>query len=242
MAENPEKWVTRFNFSRPFSLAWMKSMTMKNIVSSFRVTGVYPVNRKVVEKPKELSKLSLPEATCLAYIPLYSPAKVSSVEPRRHTEFSAKELERFECRYENGYDLNTDKRYNKWLRMYHPDEYREPDQSSSFSDDQVAMSERQQSDWQKLLTLPDPLLAIILKPKQTARVLTGPEFLQQVKEKELKKKEEALKKQERKLAREKKAKDRSALLEKKPREQEEKREKIQHSKFNQTNEQSPRRN
>ena len=126
--------------------------------------------------------------------------------------------------------------------MYHPDEYREPDQSSSFSDDQVAMSERQQSEWQKLLTLPDPLPAITLKPKRTARVLTGPEFLQQVKGKELKKKEKALKKEERTLAREKKAKDWLALLEKKARQQEEKMKKIQHSKFNQTNEQSPRRN
>ena len=26
------------------------------------------------------------------------------------TEFSADELEKFECRYENGYDLNTDER------------------------------------------------------------------------------------------------------------------------------------
>ena len=77
MAENLGKRVTRFNFSQLFSLAWMKSMTMKNIVGGFRVTGVYPVNRKVVEKPKELSKPSLPEATGLAYIPLYSPAKVS---------------------------------------------------------------------------------------------------------------------------------------------------------------------
>jgi hypothetical protein len=102
MAENPGKRVTRFNFSQLFSLAWMKSMTMKNIVGGFRVTGVYPVNRKVVEKPKELSKPSLPEATGLAYIPLYSPAKVSCVEARQHTEFSAEELEKFECRYENG--------------------------------------------------------------------------------------------------------------------------------------------
>ena len=65
MAENLGKRVTRFNFSQLFSLAWMKSMTMKNIVGG---TGVYLVNRKVVEK---LSKPSLPEATGLAYIPLY---------------------------------------------------------------------------------------------------------------------------------------------------------------------------
>ena len=75
MAENPGKWL---NFSQLFSLVWMKCMTMKNIFSGFRVTGADPVNRKVVEKPKELSKPSLPEATGLAYIPLYSPARVSS--------------------------------------------------------------------------------------------------------------------------------------------------------------------
>ena len=226
MAENPGKRVTRFNFSQLFSLAWMQAMTMKNIVSGFRVTGVYPVNRKVVEKPKELSKLSLLEATGLAYIPLYSPAKVSSVEPRRHTEFSAEELDRFECRYDNGYDLSTDERYNRWLRMYHPDECH--DKSSDQvrgSDDQVVVSERQRSDWQKLLLVPDPLPAKTLKPKQAARVLTGPEFLQQVKEKEQKKEEEALKKEERKLAREMKAKNRAAALEKKAREQEEKKKK-----------------
>ena len=226
MAENPGKRVTRFNFLHLFSLAWMKSMTMKNIVSGFRVTGVYPVNRKVVEKPKEFSKPSLPEATGLAYIPLYSPAKVSSVEPRRHTEFSAEELDRFECRYENGYDLNTDERYNNWLRMYHPDECL--DQSSdqgSGSDDQVVVSERQQNDWQKLLSVPDPLPAKTLKPKQTARVLTRPEFLQQMREKEQRKKEAALKKEERKLAREIKAKNRAAVLERKAYEQEEKKKK-----------------
>lgn len=221
MAENPGKRVIRFNFSQLFSLAWMKSMTMKNIVSGFRVTGDNPINRKVVEKPKERSKPSLMEATGLAYIPLYSPAKVSScVGTQRHTEFSPKELEKFQCRYENSYDLNTDKRYNSWLRMYHPDEYREQDRSTSFSDDQVIMSDCQKSDWQKLLTVPDPLPTKTLKRKQTARVLTGPEFLEQVREKELKKKEEAMKKEERRLAREKKAKDRAALLEKKTCEQE----------------------
>ena len=196
-------------------------MTKKNIVSGFRVTGVYPVNRKVVEKPKELSKPSLMEATGLAYIPLYSPAKVSlCIGTQQGTEFSPEELEKFKCRYENGYNFNVDERYNSWFRMYHPDECREQDRSTSFSDDQVIMSDCQKSDWQKLLTVPDPLPTKTLKPKQTARVLTGPEFLQQVREKELKKKEEAMKKEERRLARETKAKHRVALLEKKAREKE----------------------
>ena len=36
--------VTRYTFSRLFSEAWMRSMTIKNILSGFRVTGIYPLN------------------------------------------------------------------------------------------------------------------------------------------------------------------------------------------------------
>ena len=32
------------------------------------------------------------------------------------------EVQRFETRYENGYDLLTDERYNRWLEMYHPED------------------------------------------------------------------------------------------------------------------------
>jgi hypothetical protein len=67
----------------------------------------------------------------------------------------------------------------------------------------------QKSDWQKLLTIPDPVSKTSLsKQKQSGRVLTGSEFLEQVKEKKQKRKEEALK-EERKHAREKKAKERA---------------------------------
>lgn len=37
-------------------------------------------------------------------------------------EFSEKELKRFSIRYESGYDIKSDKRYNAWLRRYHPKE------------------------------------------------------------------------------------------------------------------------
>ena len=35
---------------------------------------------------------------------------------------SIRELELFQCRYENGYNLKTDKRYNQWLKVHHPQE------------------------------------------------------------------------------------------------------------------------
>ena len=118
MAKNPGKKVTRFNFSQLFCHAWMKSMTTKNILGGFRVTGIFPVNRNVIEVPKELSKPSLTEATGLAYIPLYSPARMTShTEVRRACDFTAEEVEKFECRFENGYNLTTDHRYNQWVEM-----------------------------------------------------------------------------------------------------------------------------
>ena len=221
MVENPGKRITRFNFSHLFCSAWMKSMTMKNIVSGFRVTGVFPVNRNIVKLSKEESQPSLTEATGLAYIPLYSPAKrPSQVQEEKEPEFSMDELEHFEHRYENGYDIKTDSRYNRWLKMYHPAECEMQNQ------EEVLMSNQcQKSEWQKLLTVPDPVTAKSYKPKHSGRVLTGSDFLQQMREKEDKKREDELRKEERKHAREKKAKERAELTERKAREREERKKK-----------------
>ena len=103
-------------------------MTMTNITSGFKVTGVYPVNRDAVHVPGPGSsgpQLSLPEATGLAYIPLYSPAKRSRslAGSTSIPVFSEKELCLFQRRFENGYDIDSDDRYNRWLRMYHPEGY-----------------------------------------------------------------------------------------------------------------------
>ena len=48
LIKNPGKIITRFEFSQLFSQAWYKSMTMNNIVSGFRHTGIYPLNRKAL--------------------------------------------------------------------------------------------------------------------------------------------------------------------------------------------------
>ena len=45
MVHNPGKVVTLRQFSLLFNCAWMKAMTPHNIISGFRVTGVYPTNR-----------------------------------------------------------------------------------------------------------------------------------------------------------------------------------------------------
>ena len=45
MVNNPGKIVTRYQFSLLFNCAWMKAMTPHNIISGFRVTGIYPIDR-----------------------------------------------------------------------------------------------------------------------------------------------------------------------------------------------------
>ena len=55
MSTNPGKIVTIYTFSQLFAKAWHKAMTPQNIVSGFRVTGVYPVNRRAIVLPGENS-------------------------------------------------------------------------------------------------------------------------------------------------------------------------------------------
>ena len=64
-----------YNFSKLLSEAWGESMTVKNITGSFKVTGVYPVDRNAVQIPGQKPAFkpeALAEKSGLAYIPLYS--------------------------------------------------------------------------------------------------------------------------------------------------------------------------
>ena len=49
MSDNPGKIVTIYQFAELFANAWRKAMTSQNITSSFRATGVFPVNRQALE-------------------------------------------------------------------------------------------------------------------------------------------------------------------------------------------------
>lgn len=73
MKKNPGKVVSHFSFSKTFSEAWMKAMTIRNILSGFRVTGVFPVNRNALRLHLEPAE-SLVATSGLVFIPLYSPA------------------------------------------------------------------------------------------------------------------------------------------------------------------------
>ena len=78
--KNPDRVVTCFDFCQLFSKSWHKAMTMSNVISSFKVTGICPFDQTVIEVPdtKEneyscFKPESVVQRYGLAYIPLYSP-------------------------------------------------------------------------------------------------------------------------------------------------------------------------
>ena len=83
--KNPGRVITRFDFNQLFSEVWYESMSVKNITSSFKTTGVCPFNRHALKVPGMESKVfslfqpeRLVEKTGLKYIPLYSPSRRQS--------------------------------------------------------------------------------------------------------------------------------------------------------------------
>ena len=52
-AKNRGRAITLYDFSSLFSEAWCKGMSAKNVMSGFKVCGVYPFNREVFDVPEE---------------------------------------------------------------------------------------------------------------------------------------------------------------------------------------------
>ena len=124
MLKNPGRVVTQFQFSELFSHAWSRGMTMSNIISGFKCTGVYPVNRNAIIIERQCSTVfdpsSLSRETGLNFIPLYSPARPRKTASCSAYDFSREELDHFQSCYEEEYDITTNLRYNIWLQMYVP--------------------------------------------------------------------------------------------------------------------------
>ena len=201
--ENPYKLVSRYSFCSIFHKAWLKSMTTHNITTGFRITGVYPVNREAIIPGVELSpKIErLKKTVGISFIPLYSPFQKKTTSSV--IEFTEEELLRFQMRYEEGYDLTTDTKYNKWLEMYH-----------SGSKDSAQISSDEEDNSIRVLT-PTTVLGRVIseqptvkipatEPKTSARVLTSEESRRMLMEKEEKKRQEAEEKAQRQAERQRK--------------------------------------
>ncbi len=130
MSANPGKIVTLYQFSSLFSATWAKAMVPKTIASGFKAAGVFPLDRRAIKIPGENPAVTNTPTAVLArregikFMPFLSRARKLVPESDKETSgevtrFSEEEEAKFTRRYENGYDLLHDCRYNEWLSMHH---------------------------------------------------------------------------------------------------------------------------
>ena len=176
ITSNPGRLVTRYQFSRVFNKAWMRSMTISNICTGFKITGVHPINRDVFAHVEESS---LVKQSGLAFIPLYSPS------PKRKV---------CDCgRFHDVSQETNDGTHRHYTRLF--SEQSDPPPSMS-----VWLQSSQTSGVSRYLQCPSPLnRQINYHPKSCGRVLTSAENLA---EKEKAKQEKEKMKAERKKLRE----------------------------------------
>ena len=122
LTRNPGKVVTRYSFSQLFGKAWTRSMNMTNVIAGFRTTGIFPFNRNallpVTESltPSKFNPKSLCKGTKLKFIPVYSPVQSKPMPPSSPPLYNFTE-EEITQRYEEGYNITHDERYNYWLKL-----------------------------------------------------------------------------------------------------------------------------
>ena len=92
MSDHPGEVVNRYVFSKLFSKAWTNAMSIRNIMSGFKVCGIYPFDRNALrlpleEVPKRMETLA--KKSGLAYIPLFSPAKRRNYHHRSESSDSS---------------------------------------------------------------------------------------------------------------------------------------------------------
>ena len=100
-------------------------MNMTNVIAGFCTTGIVSFNRNALlsvsgsETPSKFNPKSLCEGTKLKFIPVYSPVQSKSMPPSSSLlyDFTEEEVALFTKRYEEGYDLTHDKRYNYWVQL-----------------------------------------------------------------------------------------------------------------------------
>ena len=200
-AQYPGRVVTRYEFSHLFSKAWFEAMSAKNVVSSFKATGVCPFNRHILsglemEEKKQYASFtpqSLAMRTGLAYIPLYSPSCRDTVDRPRRASTPCRVLHQSEISLSDS-EITGSKSPHSSSHLF----------KMSFDDiSNASVPLRRTTGISKTLILPPHPSQIPTKfGKSSGRVLTSQENLLLLAEKERKKLEVAQKKEERKKERE----------------------------------------
>jgi hypothetical protein len=213
-SKNPGKVVNRYNFSQIFQSAWVRAMSMQNILSSFRTTGVYPTSRDAVlsQFSKGMSEQSSTEENDVPFVPFCTPRRrplaldtsaTDTTEEQPHTptttmplldcshpKFSSAEVRKYRVRLEEGYDV-PDERYAQWL--------------STVDSEKGIQCTAQVSSFEKILHIPSPPHKIKSRGSRGGRVLTSEDCQKELYEKELRKVQKEKEKKEKAAERQRKA-------------------------------------
>ena len=198
-AKNPGKVLNRHNFMQVFRPAWMKGLSMSNIMGCFRATGVYPVDRKVVQQ-QLTQETDDQRPFCKASRDLvnrFTPVASNSIT------FTSPEVRAFEkCLRES-----KDERYALWLETFYP-------QSTAV----------RQSAIDVILKRPTPPAQHKQHFQQGARVLTSETFIREAEEKAERKRKKEEEKEKKKEERERKRQEKAERDKEQQQEKEKKRE------------------
>ena len=118
--KNPGRAVTRYTFSELFSQAWMQSMNMRNIISGFRCTGIYPVDRSKLIPPDEANTSLCGDNR--VYVPILSPSRRKTAVQQCATSFDVDEIDSFLKKQRSPQQASNSKdmRHEKFQEMYLP--------------------------------------------------------------------------------------------------------------------------
>ena len=129
---NPGKVITKFNFNRLFSQAWLKAVVPANIMAGFKTCGVYPFNRSAIKVPfcdteVDTSTISNKDANDICHssdgMQTSQSLSHSPMPKKTHdfVEFNEDQVTLFLKRYEEGFDIFDDADYVQWLEINHPE-------------------------------------------------------------------------------------------------------------------------
>ena len=85
---------------------------------------MYPFNRAAVKLA--MDKKGNNPCSSVAFIPFCSPSTNRQTDVQANVtkfDFTEIELQCFQCRYEEGYNILGDTRYEKWLSALHPESW-----------------------------------------------------------------------------------------------------------------------
>ena len=117
-ATNPGFQVTKHEFAQVFREAWLTSTRMSTIVNGFREAGICPFNPEVVLKSKLLPSLQFSSGKNLES---QKSTAAQSTQLNPVTVFESligeEKLKKFEERFEEKYDIESDELYSVWVKM-----------------------------------------------------------------------------------------------------------------------------